>query len=109
MGEYTKAVSGPIERGRLSWDRPSNDPEPALNWSLLDRVLELLKDSQWHSLKEIEEKISLPKEKFAPVIELFVELGLISHRDDESESESESESEVQIKPLGVKFLELPDE
>lgn len=96
MGEYTKTES--IGKGSLSWNRPK---ESRLNWNLFDQVLELLKDSQWHSLNEIEEKISLPKEEFAPVLKLFIELGFISRMDEGSK--------VRIKPLGVEFLELPHE
>ena len=37
-------------------------------WGTLDGILELLRDSHWHPVKEIEEAIWLPEEKLVDII-----------------------------------------
>jgi RIO-like serine/threonine protein kinase len=66
---------------------------------VLDRVLELLQDSQWHSAKEIDEEICLPEEKLSRILSFFAEFGFVS-RDGE-------QGMVKIKTTGLEFLELP--
>lgn len=97
MAEYTKI--GVMEKDPLPWNEPAKGLKQ--KWEIFDRLLELLKDSQWHSLKEIEEKISIPEGDFASVLSLFIEFDFISRMDEGSK--------VRIKPLGSRFLELPQE
>lgn len=63
----------------------------------LDRLLEMLRDSQWHSLDEIENGTSLPENK---LIE-------ISSRLQEMEFIEKEKNMLRIKQRGLKFLELP--
>ncbi len=93
MAEYTKTELTRF----VSWATRGSK----LNWQTLDRILELLKDAQWHSLKELEEKTTLQCDELDPVIKLFVELDFVSR--------GEEGSKVRIKPLGSKFMELPAE
>ena len=37
-------------------------------WETLDGILELLRDSHWHPVKEIKEAIWLPEEKLVDII-----------------------------------------
>jgi RIO-like serine/threonine protein kinase len=66
---------------------------------VLDRVLELLQDSQWHSAKEIDEVIRLPEEKLSHILSFFAEFGFVNREDEQGM--------VKIKPTGLEFLELP--
>ncbi|HID20661.1 MAG TPA: hypothetical protein EYP28_07000 [Methanophagales archaeon] len=70
-------------------------------WRVLDTILMLLQDSQWHSVKEIDEEIRLPEEKLAPIFGFFADFGFISHRGEQSM--------VKIEPSGLKLLELYSE
>lgn len=63
----------------------------------LDRTLEHLCDSQWHSIMSLEKEISLPNEKLNTILFFLQENGFI---------EKENEK-VRITSLGLRFLELP--
>lgn len=67
----------------------------------LDRVLELLEDSEWHSLDETKAQIPLPEGKFAPILRFLADFGFITLEGERSVAK--------IKPLGLTFLELPVE
>ncbi len=67
----------------------------------LDRILELLHDSQPHSLGEIKVQIALRAEKLALILDFLAEHDFIELRDENSEAT--------ITPLGLSFLELPSE
>ncbi|MFZ2071745.1 MAG: hypothetical protein WAV32_09180 [Halobacteriota archaeon] len=101
MVEYTKIRR--VEKDILTWSGSSEGLKP--NWDVFDMLLELLGDTKWHSLKEIEkgiaEEIAIPRDAFAPILSLFTELDFISQLDEEDK--------VRIKPLGLRFLELPRE
>lgn len=60
----------------------------------LDRTLELLRDSQWHSIMSIKKEISLPDEKLNTIISFL-------HGFVERENEN-----MRITSLGLRFLEL---
>jgi hypothetical protein len=62
----------------------------------LDRALELLRDSQWHSIMSIKKEISLPDEKLNTIILFFQEHGFV---DKENEK-------MRITSSGLRFLEL---
>lgn len=62
----------------------------------LDMVLELLRDSQWHSIESIKKEISLPNEKLNNIIIFFQEFRFT---DEENEM-------MRISSLGLKFLKL---
>lgn len=62
----------------------------------LDRALELLRDSQWHSIMSIKKEISLPDEKLNTIISFLQEHGFV---------EKENEK-MRITSLGLRFLEL---
>jgi RIO-like serine/threonine protein kinase len=66
---------------------------------VLDRVLELLQDSQWHSAQEIDGVIRLPEEKLSLILSFFAEFGFVSRKGEQDM--------VKIKPTGLEFLELP--
>lgn len=63
----------------------------------LDKVLELLKDSQWHEIDEVKREISLSKEKLDIIIDFLFEQEFIDKDD----------SALRITSKGLKFLELP--
>jgi hypothetical protein len=97
MAEYTKI--GTQEKNLLVWSGSSKGLKP--KWNAFDRFLELLEDSQWHSLKEIEAEFSIPMDEFAPVLSLFTEFDFVSRKDEGSK--------VRLNPLGSQFLELPQD
>ena len=70
-------------------------------WDTLDGILELLRDSHWHSVKEIEEAIWLPEEKLVDILCFFSDFDLISYVD--------GKSRVKIMPPGLSVLRLPSE
>ena len=70
-------------------------------WDTLDVILELLRDSQWHPVKEIEEAIWLPEEKLVDILGFFADFDLISYVD--------GKSRVKIMPHGLSVLRLPSE
>jgi len=71
----------------------------SIDMKVPDRILELLQDSQLHSVAEIKAQIPLSTEKFALILDFLAEFKFI-------ELMSES-SEVKIKPLGLAFLGRP--
>jgi predicted transcriptional regulator len=72
-----------------------------MSMKALDRILELLQDSQPHSLGEIKVQIALSAEKLALILDFLAEHDFIELRDENSEAT--------ITPLGLSFLELPSE
>ncbi len=62
----------------------------------IDRVLEILQDSNWHGLEEIRQKYMLDR-ALTEKIYFLEELGLISIKNEK----------LRITPKGLKFLELP--
>ena len=64
----------------------------------LDTILELIRDSNWHSIGEIKRETSLPSETLDKILNLLHEQAFI---DKESEK-------LRITPTGLRFLELPD-
>ena len=70
-------------------------------WDTLDGILELLCDSHWHPVKEIEEAIWLPEEKLVDILCFFSDFDLINYVD--------GKSRVKIMPLGLSVLRLPSE
>jgi hypothetical protein len=68
----------------------------------LDKILELLKDSQWHLTDELKAKpLFLSDEKLNEIIRFFEEYKFISF--------NKEEKTAKIEPLGLSFLELPSE
>ena len=67
----------------------------------VDRILESLRDSQWHSLDEIRAKFSLPEDKATEIIHFLEEQGFVGIDNERGG--------VKIKPLGLEFLALPSE
>ncbi|MGB2728477.1 MAG: hypothetical protein WBD09_08365 [Halobacteriota archaeon] len=68
----------------------------------LDRILYLLKDSQWHLTDELKAKLLFPSdEKLNEIIRFFDEYEFINF--------NEEEKKAKIEPLGLSFLELPSE
>jgi RIO-like serine/threonine protein kinase len=65
----------------------------------LDTILELVRDSNWHSLDEIGSRVPLSEDTFEKVIAFLEENEFIS-LDDDTRS-------ARIKTLGLRFLELP--
>jgi len=65
----------------------------------LDKILELIHDSNWHSLDEIGSRVPLSEDKFEKVIAFLEENEFISLDDDNKSAK--------IKTLGLRFLELP--
>jgi predicted transcriptional regulator len=63
----------------------------------LDMALELLRDSQWHSIMSIKKEISLQNEKLNTILFFLQE-----HEFIEKENEK-----MRITSLGLRFLELP--
>lgn len=63
----------------------------------LDRLLEMLHDSQWHSLAEIKKGISLPENILIELSRFLQELEFIE----------KEKHMLRIKSRGLKFLELP--
>jgi RIO-like serine/threonine protein kinase len=65
----------------------------------LDKILELLRDSQWHSLDEIKAHVSLPEDEFKKIIRFLEEQEFINL--------DKNRRRAKIKPAGLTFLELP--
>jgi predicted transcriptional regulator len=63
----------------------------------IDRILEFLRDFQWHSIEEIKKEICISDEKLIKVLYFLQEQSLIN---------KENEM-VRITPKGSTFLELP--
>jgi predicted transcriptional regulator len=62
----------------------------------LDTALELLRDSQWHSIMSIKKEISLQDEKFNTIISFLQEHGFV---------EKENQK-MRITFSGLRFMEL---
>jgi DNA-binding IclR family transcriptional regulator len=63
----------------------------------LDRITELLRDSQWHSLEEIKQKVPLPEVTLNELLTFLQELEIIENE----------KGNLRITPRGLRFLELP--
>jgi DNA-binding IclR family transcriptional regulator len=63
----------------------------------LDRITELLRDSQWHSLEEIKQKVPLPEVTLNELLIFLQELEIIEN----------DNGNLRITPRGLRFLELP--
>jgi hypothetical protein len=62
-----------------------------------DRLLEMLYDSQWHSLAEIKKELSLPENILMELSRFLQEMEFIEKEN----------NMLRIKSKGLKFLELP--
>ncbi len=62
----------------------------------LDIILEQLQDMQWHSLEEIQKKMTLPSEKLNEGLHFLQEQSLIDKKDEM----------LRITCTGIKFLQL---
>jgi len=62
----------------------------------LDRITELLRDSQWHSLEEIKQEIPLPKAKLNELLIFLQELEVIVKEN----------GNLRITARGLRFLDL---
>jgi hypothetical protein len=78
-----------------------NKPEAGVNQKsrVLDLVLELLQDSQWHTVKGINEELHLPEDKLNKILRFFTEFGFICHGD--------VDERVKINTTGSEFVVLP--
>jgi len=63
---------------------------------ILDRITELLRDTQWHRLKEIKQEIPLPKAKLNELLIFLQELEVIEKEN----------GNLRIKARGLRFLDL---
>jgi len=66
-----------------------------------DKLVELLRDSQWHRSDEIKEAVSLPEDTLNEIINFLEDEAFITL--------DEGKRKMKIKPLGLRFLELPTE
>ncbi len=64
----------------------------------LDVILDLIRDSHWHSVGEIRREISLPSEALDKVLSFLHEQAFIDKKN----------GEMRITPIGLRLLELPD-
>ena len=65
--------------------------------SAIDEVLWLLKDGEWHDVKEITEKVALPKVKAEMVVSFLGEYDFIQL--------NENTKRVKIQPSMLEFIE----
>ncbi len=65
----------------------------------LDKILELLKDDQWHNIDEIKKEISLPSNKLNELLYFLQEEEFVSREN----------NKIKITSLGLKFLNLPSD
>jgi DNA-binding IclR family transcriptional regulator len=65
--------------------------------SAIDEILLLLKDGEWHDLKEITEKIALPKVKAEMVVSFLSEYDFIQL--------NENHKKIKLKPPTHDFFE----
>lgn len=63
----------------------------------LDVILELIKDSQWHSIGEIQKEVNLPSDKLNEIIRFLKEQAFIDTQD----------GSLRITQAGLRVLELP--
>ena len=62
----------------------------------LDKILELLQDTQWHSLDEIKRVISLPSDKLNEVVYFLQKEAFVDKKD----------SKIRITCTGLKLSQL---
>ena len=65
--------------------------------SAIDEILWLLKDGEWHDLKEVTKKIALPKSKAEMAVSFLGEYDFIQL--------NENIKRVKLQPLILKFIE----
>lgn len=65
--------------------------------STIDKILCLLKDGEWHDLKEITKKVALPKYKAEMAVSFLGEYDFIQL--------NENIRRVKLQPLILKFIE----
>jgi DNA-binding IclR family transcriptional regulator len=65
--------------------------------SAIDEILCLLKDGEWHDLKEITKKVALPKSKAEIAVSFLGEYDFIQL--------NENIRRVKLQPLILKFIE----
>ncbi len=65
--------------------------------SAIDEILCLLKDGEWHDLKEITKKVALPKSKAEMAVSFLGEYDFIQL--------NENIRRVKLQPLILKFIE----
>jgi len=65
--------------------------------SAIDEILWLLKDGEWHDLKEITKKVALPKYKAEMAVSFLGEYDFIQL--------NENIRRVKLQPLILKFIE----
>jgi len=65
--------------------------------SAIDEILWLLKDGEWHDLKEITKKVALPKFKAEIAVNFLGEYDFIQL--------NENVKRVKLQPLTLKFIE----
>ena len=65
--------------------------------SAIDKILWLLKDGEWHDLKEITKKVALPKSKAEMAVSFLGEYDFIQL--------NEKIRRVKLQPLILKFIE----
>lgn len=63
---------------------------------ILDRITELLRDTQWHRLEEIKQEIPLPKAKLNELLIFLQELEVIEKEN----------GNLRITARGLRFLDL---
>jgi len=63
---------------------------------ILDRITELLRDTQWHRLEEIKQEIPLPKAKLNEVLVFLQEVEVIEKEN----------GNLRITARGLRFLDL---
>ena len=78
-----------------------SEPKAEVNQKpiVLDLVLELLQDSQWHTVKEINDELHLPNDELNQILRFFTKFGFIRHGD--------LEDTLKINTTGSEFVVLP--
>ncbi len=70
-------------------------------FDVLDQILYLLNDENWHDLEEIVEEISISEEKIKEIMKLLEKTEMVETKN--------GEKKVKIDKLGITILELPSE
>jgi predicted transcriptional regulator len=63
----------------------------------LDTILELIKDSKWHSIEEIQSEVNLQSDKLNEVIRFLKEQAFVDKQN----------GSLRITSAGLRLLELP--
>ncbi len=63
----------------------------------LDAILELIKDSKWHSIEELQKEVDLTSDKLDEVIRFLKEQAFVDKQN----------GSLKITPAGLRLLELP--